>query len=128
MMRWWSVVVTTIVCAVVAGAAGDRLGDPQDYVLAFLGGLFGFWLSYVPAGSPACFARSGGEGCLAFILTAASLSRRVEARRAMRKRYVCCAWLQLAASQCRSSQCLHRYHAAGASQVDGRETGDGDAG
>ena len=46
MPRVLSIILTTLVCAVVAGAAGDRLSDPQDYVLVFLGGVFGFWLSY----------------------------------------------------------------------------------
>jgi hypothetical protein len=56
MMQWLSVVVTTIVCAIVmwgltlyvdlgSGGGPPGLGAPH-VMLAFLGGVFGFWLSY----------------------------------------------------------------------------------
>jgi hypothetical protein len=46
-MRGLSIVLTTIVCTIVAwGLAKPYMEVEAHLVLVFLGGVFGFWLSY----------------------------------------------------------------------------------
>lgn len=53
-MRWWSVVLTTIVCAIVVSGLWSAFwsafqlmnNDELNLLVGLLGGVFGFWLSY----------------------------------------------------------------------------------